>query len=58
MVEREFHDMSQGTQSIDRAAQVLVHVLETPDPPTVGALSARLELPKSTTSRLVGALER
>ena len=50
--------MSQGTQSIDRAAQVLVHVLETPDPPTVGALSARLELPKSTTSRLVGALER
>ena len=58
MVEREFHDMSQGTQSIDRAAQVLVHVLETADPPTVGALSMRLELPKSTTSRLVGALER
>ena len=58
MVERPFHHMSQGTQSIDRAAQVLVHVLETADPPTVGALSARLELPKSTTSRLVGALER
>jgi IclR family transcriptional regulator, acetate operon repressor len=50
--------MSQGTQSIDRAAQVLVHVLETADPPTVGALSTRLDLPKSTTSRLVGALER
>ena len=50
--------MSQGTQSIDRAAQVLVHVLETTQPPTVGALSARLGLPKSTTSRLVGALER
>ena len=50
--------MSQGTQSIDRAAQVLVHVLETAEPPTVGALSTRLELPKSTTSRLVGALER
>ena len=50
--------MSQGTQSIDRAAQVLVHVLETADPPTVGALSTRLGLPKSTTSRLVGALER
>ena len=50
--------MSQGTQSIDRAAQVLVHVLETEDPPTVGGLSARLGLPKSTASRLVGALER
>ena len=58
MVERQFHDMSTGTQSIDRAAQVLVHVLETADPPTVGALSTRLGLPKSTASRLVGALER
>jgi len=58
MVEREFHHMSTGTQSIDRAAQVLVHVLETADPPTVGALSTRLGLPKSTASRLVGALER
>jgi DNA-binding IclR family transcriptional regulator len=50
--------MSQGTQSIDRAAQVLVHVLETEEPPTVGGLSTRLGLPKSTASRLVGALER
>jgi DNA-binding IclR family transcriptional regulator len=50
--------MSTGTQSIDRAAQVLVHVLETSEPPTVGALSTRLGLPKSTASRLVGALER
>lgn len=50
--------MSTGTQSIDRAAQVLVHVLETEDPPTVGGLSTRLGLPKSTASRLVGALER
>lgn len=47
-----------GTQSIDRAAQLLVHVLETDAPPTVGELSARSGLPKSTTSRLVGALER
>ena len=58
MVERKFHHMSTGTQSIDRAAQALVHVLETADPPTVGALSTRLGLPKSTASRLVGALER
>lgn len=50
--------MSQGTQSIDRAAQVLVHVLETEEPPTVGGLSTRLGLPKSTASRVVGALER
>jgi DNA-binding IclR family transcriptional regulator len=50
--------MSTGTQSIDRAAQVLVHVLETAEPPTVGGLSTRLGLPKSTTSRVVGALER
>lgn len=47
-----------GTRSIERAAQMLVHVLETADPPTVGGLALRLELPKSTTSRLVGALER
>jgi len=47
-----------GTQSIDRAAQLLVHVVETGEPPTVGELSDRTGLPKSTTSRLVGALER
>lgn len=58
MVERQFHDMSNGTQSIDRAAQLLVHVLETREPPTLGMLSERSGLPKSTTSRLVGALER
>jgi IclR family transcriptional regulator, acetate operon repressor len=69
MVERLFHDMgfpvhmitaapTPGTQSIDRAAQLLVHVLETGEPPTVGELSDRSGLPKSTTSRLVAALER
>ena len=47
-----------GTQSIDRAAQLLVHVVEATEPPTVGELSDRTGLPKSTTSRLVGALER
>jgi len=47
-----------GTQSIERAAQLLVHVVETAEPPTVGELSDRTGLPKSTTSRLVGALER
>lgn len=47
-----------GTQSIDRAALLLVHVVETAEPPTVGELADRSGLPKSTTSRLVAALER
>ena len=47
-----------GTQSIDRAAQLLVQVLESTEPQTVGSLGVRAGLPKSTTSRLVRALER
>jgi DNA-binding IclR family transcriptional regulator len=47
-----------GTQAIDRAAQLLVRVVEASQPPSVGELAARAGLPKSTTSRLVAALER
>ncbi len=47
-----------GTQAIERAAQLLVDVVEAPQPPSIGELSERAGLPKSTTSRLVGALER
>ena len=47
-----------GTQSIDRAAQLLVRVVESAEPPSVGELAERSGLPKSTTSRLVAALER
>jgi IclR family acetate operon transcriptional repressor len=47
-----------GTQAIDRAAQLLVRVVESAEPPSIGELSERAGLPKSTTSRLVGALER
>jgi len=47
-----------GTQSIDRAAQLLVRVVEAAQPPSVGELAAVAGLPKSTTSRLVAALER
>src|SRR2546427_8027829 len=47
-----------GTQAIDRAAQLLVRVVESPRPPSVGELAERAGLPKSTTSRLVSALER
>ena len=62
-VERMFHDMGSmgaesGTQAIERAAQLLVRVVEAPQPPSIGELSTRAGLPKSTTSRLVGALER
>src|SRR5205823_13312144 len=47
-----------GTQAIDRAAQLLVRVVESSQPPSISELSAGAGLPKSTTSRLVGALER
>jgi DNA-binding IclR family transcriptional regulator len=47
-----------GTQSIDRAAQLLVHVVENSEPTSVGSLAETTGLPKSTTSRLVRALER
>jgi DNA-binding IclR family transcriptional regulator len=58
-----FHHMGDvpaesGTQAIDRAAELLVGVVESPRPVSVGELSERSGLPKSTTSRLVGALER
>jgi IclR family acetate operon transcriptional repressor len=47
-----------GTQAIERAAQLLVRVVEAPRAPSVGELAEEAGLPKSTTSRLVGALER
>jgi IclR family transcriptional regulator, acetate operon repressor len=47
-----------GTQAIDRAAQLLVRVVESPQPVGVNELAERSGLPRSTTSRLVGALER
>jgi IclR family transcriptional regulator, acetate operon repressor len=47
-----------GTQAIDRAAQLLCSVVEATNPPSVGELATRAGLPKSTTSRLLAALER
>jgi IclR family acetate operon transcriptional repressor len=47
-----------GTQAIERAAQVLVHVVESREPLGVGELAETTGLPKSTTSRVVAALER
>ena len=62
-VEHMFHHMGEmaaesGTQAIDRAAELLVSVVESTRPLGVGELSESAGLPKSTTSRLVGALER
>jgi IclR family acetate operon transcriptional repressor len=51
-------DATTGTQAIDRAAALLVRVVESTQPPSVGELAERSGLPKSTTSRLVSALER
>src|SRR5690242_8005182 len=50
--------MHTGSQSIDRAAQILVAVAESRDGMSVGELVERTDLPKSTVSRLVAALER
>ena len=47
-----------GTQAIDRAAQLLVRIVEATQPLSVGELATRAGLPKSTTSRLLAALER
>ena len=47
-----------GGQSIDRAAQLLVAVAESDEPISVRELVERTDLPKSTVSRLVAALER
>jgi IclR family acetate operon transcriptional repressor len=61
LVEHEFQidgPSPPGTQVIDRAAGVLRHVLESEQPIGLTDLALAAELPKSTTSRLLGALER
>jgi IclR family acetate operon transcriptional repressor len=62
-VEQEFQTVDrregpQGTQAIDRAAQLLTLVLDSAEPLGVGDLAVAAELPKSTASRLVSSLER
>jgi IclR family transcriptional regulator, acetate operon repressor len=56
--ERTERTRPSGSQAIERAAQLLVLVLEQERPTTLGELARLSELPKSTTSRLVSALER
>jgi IclR family acetate operon transcriptional repressor len=48
----------QGTQAIDRAAQLLTLVLDSAGPTGVSALAQAAGLPKSTASRLLSSLER
>jgi IclR family transcriptional regulator, acetate operon repressor len=62
-VEQEFQAVGrresvQGTQAIDRAAQLLTLVLDSDGPVGVSDLAQAAALPKSTASRLLGALER
>src|SRR3984885_14179051 len=47
-----------GTQAVDRAARLLSEVVHATDPMTFTGLSAATGLAKSTTSRLLLALER
>jgi IclR family acetate operon transcriptional repressor len=46
-----------GSQAVDRAAELLVRIMESEQPPSVGELAVAASLPKSTTSRLLRALE-
>src|SRR5262249_29468614 len=62
-VERVFHDMGvspkeSGTQAIDRAADLLISVVESDRPLAVGELSDLRALREATPSRLLGALGR
>ncbi len=56
-MEQEFQSAPR-TQAIDRGAQLLALVLEAEAPRALGELAAAAGLPKSTASRLLGALER
>ncbi|NDA49409.1 MAG: hypothetical protein EBY60_03050 [Actinobacteria bacterium] len=47
-----------GTQAVDRAAGLLLAVMEADHPLTFGELQESSELAKSTLSRLLSSLER
>ena len=52
------NEAAPGTQSIDRAATLLVRLLENEGPASLNELADAADLPKSTASRLLSALER
>jgi len=47
-----------GTQSIDRACDLLIRVLSSDDPQTLSELVSVTGLAKGTTARILSALER
>ena len=51
-------ELVSGTQAIDRASALLIHILESSTPPLLSQLSRAHDIPKSTTSRMLSALER
>jgi IclR family transcriptional regulator, acetate operon repressor len=59
-VEQDFHlsAPAQGTQSIDRAGEMLARLLDSEEPMSLRDLAEAADLPKSTASRLLTALER
>jgi IclR family acetate operon transcriptional repressor len=59
-VEHEFQtaQAAPGTQAVERAADLLVRVLESERPVALAELAAAADVPKSTASRVVSALER
>ena len=50
--------LESGSQSIDRAARILVRLVESDDPLTLAGVMEDTQLPKSTAARLLRALER
>jgi DNA-binding IclR family transcriptional regulator len=59
-VEQDFHvsGPAPGTQSIDRAGEMLARLLDSDEPMSLRDLAEAADLPKSTASRLLTALER
>jgi IclR family acetate operon transcriptional repressor len=58
-VEQQFQVVrAAGTAAIDRGADLLVRVLESPEPAALTDLAKAAGIPKSTASRLLSALER
>ena len=57
-MEQEFQEPATGTLVIDRGAQLLALVLDSDAPRGLTELAEDAGLPKSTASRLLGALER
>src|ERR1044071_6622074 len=51
-------ELQKGAQAVDRAARLLVRIVESGAPPQYTVLQRESGLPKSTTSRLLSALER